>query len=99
MKIVLTGGGTGGATTPLLAMTGEIKRRIPNVEFLFIGAAHGPERDLARAAGIPFVAIPSGKLRRYPSFQNLLDPLRVIVGFVRALGILRTFRPTTVVGV
>jgi UDP-N-acetylglucosamine--N-acetylmuramyl-(pentapeptide) pyrophosphoryl-undecaprenol N-acetylglucosamine transferase len=52
---------------------------------------------MAEAAGIPFCAIPSGKLRRYFSWQNFTDPFRILMGAGYALGHLRDFQPHVIV--
>ncbi|MDD5072063.1 MAG: UDP-N-acetylglucosamine--N-acetylmuramyl-(pentapeptide) pyrophosphoryl-undecaprenol N-acetylglucosamine transferase, partial [Patescibacteria group bacterium] len=47
--------------------------------------------------GIEFIAIPSGKLRRYFSFKNFLDPFKIIVGFFKSFFIILKWRPDLVV--
>ena len=54
---------------------------------LFVGTTAGPERELARADGIPFVGIQAGKLRRYWDPQNVSDVGRVGIGLLQALRI------------
>ena len=72
-RILLTGGGTGGSVTPLLALAQDLRTRDSALEFLFVGSHQGPEASLCAAADIPFQAIPAGKLRRYWSWQNISD--------------------------
>ncbi|MBI5466707.1 MAG: glycosyltransferase [Candidatus Kerfeldbacteria bacterium] len=72
-RIVLTGGGTAGSVTPLLALADQLRRVDSQVELLFIGTTDGPERLLVESAGIRFRALAAGKLRRYWSWRNLLD--------------------------
>jgi len=85
MRIILTGGGTLGSVTPLLALAEEIRGRNIPADFLWIGTTHGPEKELVQREGIEFTAIPSGKLRRYADWQNFVAPFLVIVGFIVAL--------------
>ena len=75
-KIILSGGGTGGSVSPLLAVADEIKKQKPESEFLFIGTRKGePEKILIKPFKyIRYQAIFSGKLRRYFSWQNILPP-------------------------
>lgn len=54
------------------------------------------EAELAKNAGIPFVAIPTGKLRRYFSLENIKDSVRVPLGVVRALWFLHKFKPDVI---
>ena len=53
MKIVLSGGGTGGHIYPALALAREIKKLNPEASFLYIGTEKGLESDLVRREGIP----------------------------------------------
>jgi UDP-N-acetylglucosamine--N-acetylmuramyl-(pentapeptide) pyrophosphoryl-undecaprenol N-acetylglucosamine transferase len=96
MKIILTGGGTLGSVIPILAVAQELKRQRPETEFLWIGTKDGSEKSLVESYNIPFQAISSGKLRRYFSLKNFLDPFRVIVGFFQSIGIIRKFKPDLV---
>ncbi len=98
MKILLTGGGTGGSVTPLLAVANEIRLQHPEADFLFIGTHKGPEEIFAQTAKIPFRSIHSGKYRRYFSLKNLRDPFLVLAGFFESISILRAYRPDVVFG-
>ena len=81
MKIVLSGGGTLGPVTPLLAIRNAIKKKYPQVEFIWIGTKNGPEQTIITKAGIPFIVIVGGKWRRYFSFWNLLDIFKIFIAF------------------
>jgi UDP-N-acetylglucosamine--N-acetylmuramyl-(pentapeptide) pyrophosphoryl-undecaprenol N-acetylglucosamine transferase len=96
MKVLLCGGGTGGSVTALLAIAEEIRRRNPDTVFHFIGTKAGPERLLVDAAEIPFSSIPSGKLRRYASWRNITDLVRIGWGVQQSLRLLRSIRPDIV---
>lgn len=92
MRVLLAGGGSGGSTAPVLAVAQELRRRGP-CEFLYVGTATGPERDLVASLGIPFHTVRTGKLRRYWSLQNILDLFRLPLGLAESLALVRTFRP------
>jgi UDP-N-acetylglucosamine--N-acetylmuramyl-(pentapeptide) pyrophosphoryl-undecaprenol N-acetylglucosamine transferase len=98
MKILLTGGGTIGSVSPLLALAEEIKKIKPETEFLWLGTKHGPEEKLIKEYGIPFQAVSSGKIRRYFSWQNFIDPWCIAFGFFEARGIIKKFKPDIVLG-
>jgi UDP-N-acetylglucosamine--N-acetylmuramyl-(pentapeptide) pyrophosphoryl-undecaprenol N-acetylglucosamine transferase len=98
MKIILTGGGTGGPAVPLLAVYKKIRSEYPQTKFLFIGTNYGPESKMAAAQGVNFQAIPAGKYRRYFSFTNLLSPFYVIAGFIKSLQLIKEFKPDLVFG-
>ena len=97
MRIILTGGGTLGSVTPLLALREEIRDRGIPAEFLWIGTAHGPEKELVQKEGIDFIVIPSGKLRRYADWRNVVAPFLVLAGFAAALVALIRARPAVIV--
>lgn len=82
-RIAFTGGGTGGHVFPALAvyehLPTELQRRV-----LWIGSRGGIERQLVREAGITYRAIPTGKLRRYLSWENVTDVGRVFLGIAHA---------------
>lgn len=98
-KILLTGGGTGGSVVPVLAIYDELKKSSPdfNFEVRWIGTAEGPEKFLMDREKIPFKAIKWGKLRRYWSWQNLIDPFFIKYGFFQSLFYLIKWRPDIVI--
>lgn len=98
ITVVLCGGGTLGPVTPLLAVARALRELSPGVDILWIGTDVGPESRLVTEAGIPFLTVNSGKLRRYFSWRNFTDPFRVVRGFFEALRLLRRARPAAVVG-
>ncbi|MGK5091837.1 glycosyltransferase [Deltaproteobacteria bacterium TL4] len=98
-RLLMTGGGSGGPTTPLLAVYDALGECLGSEgrEGLFLGTKTGPERGMVERAHIPFVSIPSGKLRRYWSWRNFVDPVSIFLGFWISLKILWQFRPHVVV--
>lgn len=84
-KIIMTGGGTGGPVTPLLAVADLLRKTDPAYEFLWLGTTSGPEKAMVEAKQIPFSHIASGKWRRYFSLQNFFDIFNIIFGFVQSL--------------
>ncbi|MBF0286334.1 MAG: glycosyltransferase [SAR324 cluster bacterium] len=99
LRIMFTGGGSGGPTTPLLAVYNELIKRFgkERLNALFLGTIDGPEKEMVQGVGLPFHSIPSGKLRRYWSWKNLIDPFYVLFGFIIGLIQLIQFRPNVVV--
>ncbi len=95
-KILVTGGGTSGHISPALALIQTLRDLEPDAEFLYIGSKAGLEKELVEAIKVPFVSISTGKLRRYLSFENLLDQFRIPVGVVQSLGQVRRFKPDVV---
>ncbi len=92
MRVVITGGGTGGHTSAGLAVAAALQQH--GVECAWIGSRTGIEARRVPAAGLPYHAIPTGKLRRYWNWQNLTDLLlHVPSGVVRARGLLARLNP------
>ena len=103
IKIVLSGGGTGGTVTPLLAIAREFYRKYHNTSFLFFGTHSGPEKMLAEevAKDIPLTFVPmlSGKWRRYFSFKNFTDFFNIGGAFFQAIYLLKKEKPNLVISV
>lgn len=93
MKVALTGGGTLGHVIPALAVAAALKKEAEETELLYIGSCKENERRRVEAEGIPFHAIPTGKLRRYFSIQNLLDIFRILKGVLSSYRILKREKP------
>lgn len=95
MRVVLTGGGTGGHVIPNLAVIDELRKKA-GVEILYIGSKNGPEKKLINKIGVRYVGISSGKLRRYLSFENFKDLFKVPIGYFEAKKALKKFEPDVV---
>lgn len=93
-KIVLTGGGTAGHVTPNLALLPYL--RAEGYEIVYIGSEKGIERTLIEAEGIPYYGIPTGKLRRYLSKENISDLFQVVKGVREAKKLLKKLKPDLV---
>ena len=96
IRLVIAGGGTGGHVLPALAVVEELRRRSILSAALWIGSDDGIERQAADDNGIRFVAIPTGKLRRYLSLRNLTDAARIPLGLAAARRTLRSYHPHVV---
>ncbi len=96
MKIVFTGGGTGGHVIPNLAIIEKVRQLAGHAQIFYIGSKRGPERKLVEKIGVEFFGIQTGKLRRYFSWHNLTDVLKVPLGILQALYRLVRIRPNVV---
>jgi len=95
IEVVIAGGGTGGHTSPGLAVAAGLAER--GVACAWIGSRRGVEARLVPERGIPYFGIPTGKLRRYWAWQNLLDlAVNVPAGLLAAWRLLRRLRPRVV---
>ncbi len=99
LKILVTGGGSSGHISPALAIIDAIKNlNAPDwtPRFLYVGGKRGLEGELVQRAGVPFVGVETGKLRRYLSRENFTDMARVPVGVYQAMRVVREFAPDVV---
>jgi UDP-N-acetylglucosamine--N-acetylmuramyl-(pentapeptide) pyrophosphoryl-undecaprenol N-acetylglucosamine transferase len=95
--VVIAGGGTGGHTSPGLAVATLLRER--SISCAWIGSRTGIEAQHVPPTGIPYVAISTGKLRRYWAWQNVGDLfVNVPLGIVGAARALRALRPKVVFG-
>ena len=90
IKVLVSGGGTGGHIYPALAVAKLLEKEY-QAEILYLGSDDGLETELAPAAGFPFAIIKAGKLRRYVSWKTFTDVARIPVGMGQAVGIVRRF--------
>ncbi len=97
IRIVLTGGVSGGHTFPLIAVAERIAVQTGgNAEFLFIGPKGRFGASVMEERGIPVRLVSTGKLRRYFSLTNFVDPFRIPLGIIRSLWHLYQFMPDAV---
>ncbi|WP_100330827.1 undecaprenyldiphospho-muramoylpentapeptide beta-N-acetylglucosaminyltransferase [Bacillus xiapuensis] len=98
MKIVVSGGGTGGHIYPALALIRTIKEKHPETSFLYIGTEKGLESKLVTRENIPFQAIDITGFKRAVSVENVKTVLRFLKGVRECKKMLRTFNPDAVIG-
>lgn len=98
MRIILTGGGTGGHIFPLIAVMKQVKdlAGLENLELLYVGSGAKIEKEVMSSEGVPVVNIMSGKIRRYFSLLNFIDFFKVPIGIIQSLWILLRFMPDAV---
>lgn len=94
-KIVFTGGGSGGHVTLNLNLIPLFKDS--GWQIVYIGSKTGIENDLIKKFDyVKYYAIETGKLRRYFSWENFKDALRVPVGIFQAWNIIRKEKPDVI---
>jgi len=95
MRILFTGGGTGGHIYPIIAVKQTLERIQPEADFLYIGPDKFSKRALEKE-GIKYKFILSGKLRRYFSLLNFIDLLKIPFGLIQSLWHIFWFMPDVV---
>lgn len=98
MRIIITGGGTGGHIYPALAIAKGIQGRWPEAEILYLGTAQGLEADIVPKAGINFQEITVQGFARPFSWRTVRSGLIAVRGICQAMHRLRQFKPDLVVG-
>lgn len=97
-RFIISGGGTGGHIFPAIAIANALKARVPDSEFLFVGAEGRMEMEKVPAAGYKIVGLWISGLQRKLTLSNLSFPFKVISSLIRAKKILREFKPDAVIG-
>ncbi len=93
-RIVFTGGGTAGHVTPNLPLIEELLREGWHVDY--IGSDDGVEKEIITPLTISYYGVSCGKLRRYFSWQNFLDPFKIFLGITQAYRILHKLKADVV---
>ncbi len=99
MKVIISGGGTGGHIYPAIAIANALKQKIKDVEILFIGAKDRMEMEKVPAAGYKIKGLWISGLQRRLTAKNLLFPIKVISSLFQAKKIIDDFKPDVVIGV
>lgn len=97
-RMILSGGGTGGHIFPAIAIANEFKHRHPDAEILFVGAQGRMEMTRVPEAGYQITGLWISGLQRRLTLSNLLFPVKLLVSYIRAAGIIKKFKPDVVVG-
>ena len=99
LRIIISGGGTGGHIFPAVAIANELRRRLPDTEILFVGASGRMEMTRVPEAGYRIVGLNISGLQRRLTLKNLLFPIQVFRSVRKAGKLIEEFRPDAVVGV
>ncbi len=99
LKVVISGGGTGGHVFPAIAIADAIKEKIPSAEIQFVGALGKIEMERVPKAGYPIKGLWISGLHRKLTLRNLLFPVKLITSLFKSWAILRSFKPHLAIGV
>ncbi|WP_025741088.1 undecaprenyldiphospho-muramoylpentapeptide beta-N-acetylglucosaminyltransferase [Aquimarina pacifica] len=98
IKVIISGGGTGGHIYPAIAIANEISDRYANATILFVGAKDRMEMQKVPQAGYKIEGLWISGIQRKLTLSNLLFPVKLISSLLRSMKILRSFNPDIVIG-
>ena len=99
MRVLISGGGTGGHVYPAIAIANAIKDKDPSAEILFVGAQGKLEMEKVPAAGYPIKGLWISGFQRKLSLRNLSFPFKLASSLYKARKIIKEFQPDVAVGV
>ncbi len=99
MKVIISGGGTGGHIFPAISIANALKQRDDKIDILFVGAEGKMEMEKVPAAGYKIVGLPVAGFQRRLTFKNVTFFFKLAASMSKARQIVKDFRPDVVVGV
>lgn len=103
MKVIISGGGTGGHIFPAISIANALREIDPTVDILFVGAKGKMEMEKVPAAGYEIIGLPVAGFHRKINLRNIcrnmLFPFRLLGSMIKANSVIRNFRPDVAVGV
>jgi UDP-N-acetylglucosamine--N-acetylmuramyl-(pentapeptide) pyrophosphoryl-undecaprenol N-acetylglucosamine transferase len=99
LKIIISGGGTGGHIFPAIAIARALQQMRPGTEILFVGAIGRMEMEKVPAAGFRIEGLEISGISRSNMLKNLSLPLKLLKSLSRAKAIISQFNPNVIVGV
>ncbi len=99
IRIIISGGGTGGHIFPAISIANSIKEVLPEADILFVGAENKMEMEKVPAAGYPIEGLPVSGFDRSDMKRNIALVPNLIKSLLKAKKIIKSFNPQIVVGV
>ena len=103
MRVIISGGGTGGHIFPAVSIAGKLKELNPDTEILFVGAEGRMEMEKVPAAGYRIVGLPIAGLQRQLTLHNIKEniklPFKVLQSLRKAGRLIDEFKPDIAIGV
>jgi len=99
VRVIISGGGTGGHIFPAIAIANALKKLQEDIEILFVGALGKMEMEKVPAAGYKIIGLNIAGLNRSNMFKNLSFPFKLIGSLLQSRKIIKEFKPDVVVGV
>lgn len=99
LKVIISGGGTGGHIFPAVALAGAFKKLNPENDILFVGAKGRMEMEKVPEAGYKIIGLDIAGIQRKMDWRNLLLPFKVLKSVLQSRRIIRDFKPDLAIGV
>ena len=99
LRVIISGGGTGGHIFPALSIANKLKELNPETEILFVGAEGRMEMEKVPAAGYKIVGLPITGLQRRLDLSNFALPFKILKSIRMARKLLKEFKPDIAIGV
>lgn len=98
LRVIISGGGTGGHIFPAISIANELKLRYPTCEILFVGAEDRMEMQKVPEAGYKIEGLWISGIQRRLTAKNLLFPVKLVKSLWKARHIIKKFQPDVVIG-
>lgn len=98
LKVIISGGGSGGHIFPALAIAKSLEQKVPNVELLFVGAINKMEMEKIPNAGYNIKGLWISGIQRRLTYLNLIFPFKLIHSLISSIIIINRFKPDLVIG-
>ena len=99
IRVIISGGGTGGHIFPALSIANAVKAKCPDAEILFVGADNRMEMQRVPAAGYRIIGLPVSGFDRKNLLKNVAVFWRLMKSQCKARRVIREFQPQVAVGV
>lgn len=99
LRVIISGGGTGGHIFPAISIANAVRERWPDAEILFVGAEDRMEMERVPAAGYSIVGLPVAGFDRKNMLRNVPVAFKLLKSMKRARKIVTDFKPDIAVGV
>lgn len=98
MKVMFSGGGTGGHVYPAIAIANKIKEENPDAEIIFVGTANGIESEIVPKYGYDIKTVTVQGFRRKIDLENVKRVFKLFKGLEESRKVIKKFKPDVVIG-
>jgi UDP-N-acetylglucosamine--N-acetylmuramyl-(pentapeptide) pyrophosphoryl-undecaprenol N-acetylglucosamine transferase len=98
-RVIIAGGGTGGHIFPAIAIANALKKIVPAIEILFVGAKGKMEMEKVPQAGYKIEGLDIAGFNRSSLIKNITLPFKLVKSFLQVRTIVKNFHPDAIIGV